>query len=221
MADTKHYVVIGLGTFGAALAARLAKNGCRVTGIDNDRTRVEALKDELYEAIIGNATLKETIAQLPVKHAEAVFIGLGEDITLSLLATLHAKQEGARRIVVKGVTADHGAILNSLGVERVVFPEIEIAESLADHATWPNVVDFLPIDADYAFIEMAVPDTLAGKSLMEIRLRQEYDVWVVGVKNALTGKLDLFPDGQYVLGPDEMLLLVGKESQLTKLQQLA
>lgn len=220
MAETKHFVVIGLGTFGAALASRLAKNGCRVTGIDNDRASVEALKDVLYESIIGDATSRETIAQLPVKHSDAVYISMGEDMARSLLATLHVKQEGAGRIFVKGVTADHGAILESLGVERVVFPEIEIAQSLADRATWPNVLDFLPIDVEYAFMEIAVPDSLAGKSLTDLRLRQRYDVWVVGIKNALNGKLEMFPDGQYVLGPDQMLLVVGKEKELAHFQNL-
>ena len=220
MAETKHFIVIGLGSFGSALATRLASNGCRVTGVDSNRQRVEAIKDILYEAIIGDATNGETVAQLPIKSASAVYISMGEDITLSLLATLHAKQEKARRIVVKGVTKEHGAILTSLGVDRVVFPEIEIAQTLADRATWPNVIDFLPIDVDYAFIEIAVPDSLTGKSLMDLQLRQRDEVWVVGVKNALNGKLDMFPDGQYVLGPDQMLLVVGMKDELARLQKL-
>ena len=220
MADHKHFIVIGLGTFGAALATRLAKNGCRVTGVDTKREPVERLKDVLYEAIIGDATSRETIAQLPIKQANTVFIGMGEDISLSLLATLHVKQEGGRHVVVKGVTSEHGTILRSLGVDRVVFPEIEIAETIADRATWPNVVDFLPIGADYAFIEVAVPDSLTGKSLMDLRLRQKYDVWVVGVKGALDGVLTMFPDGQFVVGPDQILLIVGKEKDLAKLQEL-
>jgi trk system potassium uptake protein TrkA len=220
MAETKHFVVIGLGTFGGALSTRLAKNGCRVTGVDTDKERVEAHKDVLYEAIIGDATSRETIAQLPIKTANAVYIGMGEDITLSLLATLHVKQEHARHVIVKGVTPEHGAILESLGVDRVVFPEIEIAESLADRAAWPNVVDFLPIGEDYVFIEVAVPDTLAGKSLLDLRLRQRYDVWVVGVKNALSGQLKMFPDGNYILHPDEMLLIVGNEKDVARMQRL-
>lgn len=220
MPKIKHFVVIGLGTFGGALTARLAKNGCRVTGVDNDRDRVEFLKDVLYEAIIGDATDRQTVSQLPIKQVDAVYIGMGQDITRSLLAALHVKQEGARRVVVKGVTADHGALLESLQVERVVFPEVEIAESLADRATWPNVIDFLPIDAEYAFIELAVPDTLAGKSLADLRLRQTYKIWIVGIKSALDGKLDMFPDGQYVLKPDQILMIIGKEKELNRLQVL-
>lgn len=220
MAETKRIIVIGLGSFGAALARRLVKNGCRVTGVDRDKERVEALTDVLYEAIIGDATERETIAHLSIEQANAVYIGLGEDISLSLLATLHVKNEHARRVIVKGVTREHGAILKALDVDRVVFPETEIAQSLADREAYPNVIDFLPIGAEYAFIEVAVPDSMAGKSLLDVRLRQRYDVWVVGVKNALSGELAIFPDGTYVLGPDELLLIVGKEGDVARLQNI-
>ena len=47
MVDTKHFIVIGLGSFGTALAERLCRNGCRVTGVDGSRERVEELKDVL------------------------------------------------------------------------------------------------------------------------------------------------------------------------------
>jgi hypothetical protein len=30
----------------------------------------------------------------------------------------------------------------------------------------------------------------------------------------------MFPDGQYVLGPDQLLLVVGKDEELARLQKL-
>lgn len=220
MAEMKHFVVIGLGTFGAALAARFAKNGCRVTGIDADRDRVDELKDTLYEAIIGDATERDALKHLPLADADAVFISLGEDITRSLLATLHSKEYGARRIIVKGVNADHGKLLRSLGVDRVIFPESEIAEEMADRLTWPNVIDFLPIDPEYSFMEIAVPDGVCGKTLEELQVRRKYGVWIVGVKDAMSGKLEMFPDGQYQLAADQLLLVVGKREDVSRLREL-
>ena len=98
MAATKHFVVLGLGTFGNPLARRLAKNGCRVTGVDGDRDRVEAIKDVLYEAVIADVTDRNTLSQLSLEDVDAVFIGLGDDITPSLLAALLSRDgEGGRR----------------------------------------------------------------------------------------------------------------------------
>ncbi|MEW4455500.1 TrkA family potassium uptake protein [Bremerella sp. JC817] len=218
MPPVKHFYILGLGSFGGALAKQLHKNGCRVTGVDSSRERVEEIKDDLYEAIIADATDYDTLQHLSLKDANGVFISMGEDISPSLLATLHAKELGAKRIIVKGVSHDHGKLLKSLGVERVIFPEAEIAATLADRMTWPNIIDFLPIDPEYSFMEVAVPDGMIGKSLMQLNLRQQYGVWVVGVKDPMTGKLEMFPDGGYSLGVDQLLLVVGKQSSLEQLR---
>ena len=214
----KRFVVIGLGSFGSALAKKLKNNECRVTGLDSDPDNVEDLKDYLFEAVIGDATDRETLATLELEKADGLVISLGEDITRSLLATLHAKELGARHIVVKGVTPEHGKLLKNLGVERVVFPETEIAMKLADRLTWPSVIDYLPIDPEYSFVEVAIPESFANQRLMDADLRKRFGIWVVGVKDALTGKLTMFPDGTFKLSEDQMLLVVGKEKELHRLR---
>lgn len=219
MADTKRFVVIGLGSFGSALAKKLKSNGIRVTGIDGDSETVEDMQDHLFEAVIGDATDRDALQTLSLDTADGVVISLGEDITRSLLATLHAKELGARHIVVKGVTPEHGKLLKTLGVERVVFPELEIAQQLADRLTWPSVIDFLPIDTDYSFIEIAMPQSILGKRLMDTDLKRKYGLWVIGVKDALTGKLTMFPDGDFRFSDDQMMLLVGKDKDLRRFRE--
>lgn len=220
MAEKKSVVVLGLGSFGEALARRLAKNGCRVTGVDRHRERVEQLKDVLYEAVIADASSREAIAQLNIAQASSVIISLGESIEPSLLAALHCKELGARHIVVKGVTADHARLLQHLGVERIVFPEKETAEILADHTTWPNVIDYLAIDPEYSFVEFSVPDSLVGQTLAEADLRKNYGIWIVGVKDALTSKLKMFPGGDHRLTDDQLLLVVGKQDHVERMRDV-
>lgn len=219
MADIKRFVVIGLGSFGSALARKLKSNGIRVTGIDDNAETVEELQDHLFEAVIGDATDRASLETLSLESAEGVVISLGEDITRSLLATLHAKELGAKHIIVKGVTPEHGKLLKSLGVERVVFPELEIAMQLADRLTWPSVIDFLPIDTEYSFVEIAMPEPMLGKKLMDTDLKKKYGLWVIGVKDALTGKLTMFPDGDFKFADDQMILLVGKEKDLRRFRE--
>ena len=117
MAQKKFFVVLGLGSFGSALAERLSKNGCRVTGVDANRDRVENLKDVLYEAVVGDVSARDTLAELSLDACDAVFISLGENqnITPSVLATLHCRELGAKRIIVKGLSRDHAKILEAMG----------------------------------------------------------------------------------------------------------
>jgi trk system potassium uptake protein TrkA len=220
MAASKHFIVIGLGSFGMALAQRLIKNGCRVTGMDELPERLEMLKNGLYEGVIGNATERDALQHLALTDADAVFISMGEDITRSLLAALHAKELGARQIVVKGVSEEHGKLLTCLGVDRVIFPEAEIASQLADRMTWPNVLDFLPIDPDYSVVEISVPESFIGKTLQQLNVRRKFGVSVLGIKDVLTGKLEMFPDGEFTFGADQILLAIGNQEELSRLRDV-
>lgn len=220
MAIHRRFIVLGLGSFGTALATQLAKNDCRVTGVDSSEDAVNEVKDVLYEAVVADVTDRDALAELSVGNANAVCISLGENIEPSLLAALHLKELGARRIVVKGVTVEHGKILKKLGVDRVVFPEVEIAQQMADRETWPNVLDFLPIDRNYGVIEIAVPPSLCGETLQEADLRRRFGIYVLGVKDSLAGTLQVIPPADLRLTDDQMLLALGQMDNLERFREL-
>ena len=221
MVKDKLFVVIGLGSFGTAVATQLAKNKCRVTGMDQDRDRVDQLKGILWEGVVADATQKEALEVLPLKTAESVIISMGENITLSILATFHVMELGAHRVIVKGVTDEHGQILKKLDVHRVVFPEKEIAEQLADKETWPNVIDNLALGpGGYAFVEVAVPDNFAGKTLRDIDLRRRFGLTVVGVRKSLDGgDVEVNPSADFLLMPDHVLLMIGKKDEIERFRE--
>jgi trk/ktr system potassium uptake protein len=216
----KKFIVLGLGSFGSALSRRLTKNGCQVMGVDADRNRVNDVMDDLYETVIADVTDRDSLEELGLAEADAVVISLGEDISPSLLAALHAKELGADHIIVKGVSPEHGKLLEHLGVERVVFPELDIANELGDRMAWPNVLDFLPIDSDYSVMEISIPPSCVGATLLEADLRRRFGVWIMAVKDALSGKLTVLPEAEHRLTDDQLLLALGRKDQLEQLRSL-
>jgi len=221
MATIKKFIVLGMGSFGTALTRKLAANGCQVTGVDQRRERLDLVKNVVHEAVIADCTDRPVLENLAIRDATAVFISLGENLTPSLLATLHVKELGARNVIVKGVTLEHGKILEHLGADRVVFPEEEVARELADRMTWPNVLDYLPIDPEYSVAEVAMPSSLSGRSLADANLRSRIGVHVMGIKDVMRGKFEMFPDGKTMLLDDQVLLVVGREKELTALREMA
>lgn len=216
-----HVIVLGLGTFGAAVAGRLAKNKVRVTGVDKDEERVAALQDILYEALVADVTDPRTIEQLPVASVDAVVVSLGEDFARSILACLHVLEHKPRRVVAKVVTEDHRKILSKLGVQELVFPEVEIAEQWADRITWPNILFRLATETKQEIAEISVPDPLVGKTLREVDLRRKYGILVIGIKNARTdAEYRFIPDPDTRLTDEDVLLVVGDPAGLTELQEL-
>ena len=106
-----------------------------------------------------------------------------------------------------------------MNVQRVIFPEIDVANELADRMTWPNVLDFLPINAEYSLVELTVPESWHSQTLGELNLRQKYGVSVVGVKDALNNTVTIFPDGSFVLNDDHLLLVIGKQADLEHVRE--
>jgi trk system potassium uptake protein TrkA len=216
----KRFIVLGLGTFGKALALRLSKNGCQVTGVDADENVVATVQDRLYEALVANVTDRSVLEQLLCNGTDGVFISLGEDITKSILAALHVLELGAKQVSVKGVTSEHGRILKKLGVHRVIFPEVEIAEQTADQQTWTSMVGSFQLDPDYSLVEVAAPASLAGKTLKEADLPRRHGLIVIGVKEAMAPKWDLMPKTDHVFSDEQLLWVFGHKANINSFCQM-
>ena len=211
----RRFVLLGLGTFGGALARRLCHHGFHVTGVDSSEAAFEGLRDQLSEAIIADVTDRQALEELLLSKCDGVVISLGDNIERSILAALYAKELGAARIFVKGVSGDHAKILRALGVERVIFPEVEMANEFADSITWSSVIRLLPLDADHAIVEMAVPASLVGKTIVEADLRRRYNVLVIAVIDELTRTLHV-PQGDFRLLDNHAILVLGRRTDLDR-----
>ena len=71
-----HYAVLGLGSFGAKLAAALARAGNTVVAVDTDQERVDNLRDKVTEAIIADVSNEEVVRELNVRKFDAVILGM-------------------------------------------------------------------------------------------------------------------------------------------------
>jgi trk system potassium uptake protein TrkA len=220
MKHNKHFLILGLDAFGTALARRLAGNGCRVTGVDRCEPHVEQLKDELYEALVGDVADRETLEELHPEYATCVIISLGKNIEASLLATLHAKELKAQRILAKAVSQDHGKLLQKLEVDRIVFPENEIATHVADRLTWPNMLDFLPLGSNYQVVEMAVPQSLVGQTLGEADIRRKHHVAILAIKDAGSDQPDVIPLSEHKFVAGQVLLVIGQAEDVNRFREL-
>lgn len=213
---TKKYIVLGLGSFGSALARRLCDNGCLVTGVDGEEQHVEALRDRLSEAIVADVTDRGVLESLLIDRAEAIFISLGEQIERSILCALHVRELGAKQIYVKGVSEEHRRILKALGVTQVVHPEVEMARQLADQVAFPNILEYFKVDEEYGIAELAVPDSLVGQTLQSAELPRRFGLFVLGIKSALHAKWEMAPSREHRFADDQVVLVMGKKADIAR-----
>lgn len=211
------FIVIGLGSFGAAMARTLYTLDNEVIAVDSDRDKVDEIKDCVTEAVLTDSTERPNLEALRVQDMDAAVVGLGPAMEASILTVLHLHELGARRIVAKALTEDHAKILGAVGATDVIYPERDTAERMAHRLCFPNLIDYLPLLPGVAIEQVAPPDAMAGRSLRELDLINRFGVQVVAVRKDGTAEFVYIPKGDYVVRAADRLIVVGPEDKLKKL----
>ncbi|QJA06371.1 TrkA family potassium uptake protein [Thermosulfurimonas marina] len=212
----KQFGIIGLGRFGSYLARTLAEQGQEVVAVDRSEKAVEEISSVVSQAVVADATRKETLEHLGFDKMDTVVVAIGS-LAQSVLVTLFLKELGARNIIAKALNEEGAKILSLIGAHRVIIPERDSAIRLARSLVMPNFLDFLPLLPDFYITEVKPPPEFVGKSLKELDLRRKYRVYVIGVKRAFADQIQLLPPADYVIERDDILYLVGHQKDLAAL----
>ena len=208
----KSFAIIGLGTFGSTVAAELVRFGNHVLGIDIDEKRVSRMAHTLSEAMIADGRDELALRETGVGHYDVVVIAMGEDLEASILCTMNARMLGAKTIWVKASSRTHHRILSKLGADRIIHPEEEMGQHIAQMLHNPLVRDYVSLGNGFHVVNMIVPDHLDGKSVASLKLDSEYNLRCLGLMRG--SEFVSCDNGAAQLHPDDKLLLLGKRTAL-------
>jgi trk system potassium uptake protein TrkA len=218
------FAVIGLGRFGSAVAMTLTDLGQDVIGIDANEERVQKHADLIRSALELDANDERALRTAGVQDVDVAVISIGENIEASLLAVMLVKDLGVPRVIAKAVTTLHGRILERIGVDRVIFPEREMAMRVAHSLVVANVLDYIELSRDFSIIEMPAPDAFAGKSLKDLQLRNKYGLTLIAIKRKPAGGgaevTNVAPTADDVIQRADVLALLGSNERLAQLDRL-
>ena len=212
----KKFCVIGLGNFGYQVVSSLYDAGHEVIAVDNDKSKVQAIKDICSYAVLSDAANKEFLSSQSISDMDAVIVSMGENSHLATLVTLYLKELKVKRILVKALNEDHGRILERIGATDVIFPEKEMAQRLAHNLTSPNILEFIPLAEEYSLSESEPPKGFIGKTLAELNLRSKYHITVIAIKDVLTDSFIVAPPADHLIKNSDLLILIGKSQDIEK-----
>ncbi|TFE24307.1 TrkA family potassium uptake protein [Cohnella luojiensis] len=213
----KQFAIIGLGRFGSSIAKYLAEMGYEVLAVDDDASRVQEVAHAVTHAVSADSTDEEAMKALGIRNFDVVVIAIGQDIQSSILTTLILKDLGVPYIIVKAQNELHGKVLNKIGADKVVFPERDMGLRVAHSLISPNILEHIELSDDTSIVELKVSSAMIGKSLRQLDIRQKFNCNVLAVKR--NGDMDITPLPNESLAKDDVLVIVGKNDQLTKLEQ--
>nr|WP_269089846.1 TrkA family potassium uptake protein [Micromonospora acroterricola] len=180
-ADSGGIVVIGLGRFGCHLAGSLTRMGREVLAIDRDPEKVQRWSAQLDRVVQADSTEEGALRQLDVTSFGRVVVAIGASLEASVLTVLALTELGMPQIWARATSQKHARILSSVGAHHVIFPEAETGERVA-HLIVSRVLDFVEFDDDFAIASVRVPESLVGRTLLDLRPDDRYGVRVIGAK---------------------------------------
>lgn len=206
------FAVIGLGTFGGTLARDLQRFGNDVIGIDIDERYVAPYVDDLGQALILDARDDGALREAGVDAVDVGIVAMGTDIEASVLATINLKTLGVETIWAKATSKNHHRILSKLGVDRVIHPEREVGQHIAQVLNNPLVRDYVSLGNGQHVVNFRVPASLQGKALSDLSYQKDHNLRCIGV---LRGSEYVGHDATSCqLEQDDLLLLLGSRQDL-------
>ena len=181
MADKRSFAVIGLGTFGAAVARTLSGFGDHVLGIDRDETRLAREGDRLTRAVIADAREARAMEEAGLGSYDVAVVAMATDIEANLMAVMNAQNLGVPEVWAKADSDTHAAILERVGVARVLQPEVTFGELIAQALHNPRLRGSTRLTGDLHVAQIEAPKRLCGKTLGALKLGPRYDLRCVGI----------------------------------------
>jgi trk system potassium uptake protein TrkA len=216
----KRFAVIGVGNFGFYAAKALYESKNEVIAIDRNKERVQAVEPYCTSAILQDVTDMDALKGLGLEEVDAVIVSTGANIKPSILICYHLGRLGVKRIIAKAEDDDHGEILKLLGASEIIRPGMDMAKRLAVQLTSPNILEFLPLEEEYTIAQVAPPAPFTGQSLRDLALRQRYGVNIIAIKELVPERFVMVPPADFVVKDSDLLIMIGKESDLKKIKEL-
>ncbi len=214
----KSFIVIGLGRFGTAVAEELHALGHEVLAIDREESCAQHVAETVTHTIIADAKDETVLQSIGVRNFDGAIVCM-TDIEDSMMVSLMLKDMGAKYIIAKSQSKQHSRMLELIGVDRVIFPEQDMGVRLAQTISSRRALDFIELSPDYAIVELPLPNIWQNKTLTEIGARKQFGINVLAVRRG-ENEIYVSPRAEFLLKNKDVLILVGENQNIRKLERL-
>lgn len=220
--------VIGLGTFGAKTAVRLFEKGAEVIAIDKDEDLVEKIKERVTHAVQLDVTDERGLRSQNISDVDVAVVAIGDHIEQSILAVTMLRKLGVGRVIARATSILHEHVLHEIGASEIIKVEEEMGEIIASKIVAPHVLQRYNFAAGYSIVELRLGKKFEGKTLVESKIRQNYNLNIVALqkrvpyitedgKSAYRVEINDCPMPMDVIESDDIVVLVGSEKNLNRL----
>ncbi len=215
--DVESVVVFGAGRFGSALAKELFEEDIEVMIVDNDEEKIQEIASQVTTAIIADVVDEGTIKELGLSNFDVAIIAIGSNLEASVVAAVEAKEYGIPMIYAKASTDMQARILKKIGVDKIIYPELEVGERLARSISGKSILEYIHFSDEYSIVEINLLNHWAGKTILELDVRNKYNINIIAIRRK--DKTIVSPNANERLEKDDRLIIIGDEKSLKDMER--
>jgi trk system potassium uptake protein TrkA len=131
---------------------------------------------------------------------------------------------GVEQIIARAADLTAGEVFSAVGATEVIYPEIETAQRWAYKLIAPQIDEKIDFAPGYSMARVKAAESFDGKTVMDLQLRQKYNVNLVAIKreNLRAGEGESIinvPMPDTVIYAGDILMVAGTDKDLARLPQ--
>lgn len=220
-----HYIICGYGRIGHRIATVLNEAELPIVIVENRASSIERLRVDGFTYIEGDAEDERVLKEAGVTKAKALICTLSSDQD-NVFTTLLARElnKDIFILVRTNENKNRSRVLRA-GANQVISPYEIGADRMANVILRPNVEQFIQsmtrdIMQDHTFDEVLIAEgsELAGKSLVEVNVRNRYSVLIIAIIPK-GEQIKFNPGGSDIINVGDSLILMGDLNKIQKFRE--
>ena len=212
-------LIIGGGKIGIRLARLLDEKPVYTKIIEKNPDRCAKLAERLNKVVVlhGDGSDQELLKEENIQDIDVV-VTLTGDEEINILASLLAKQMGARKTITKISKFSYFPLMSTIGIEQVVSPRLSAINTILQHIRRGKVLSSISIKGEQAeFMEAVALETsdIVGKPLKNISFPN--GVLVAGI---IREENFIIPTGDSIVNPDDMIIIFARKQAIPKVEKI-
>ncbi len=212
-------LIIGGGKIGIRLARLLDEKPVYTKIIEKSSDRCAKLAEQLNKVVVlhGDGSDQELLKEENIQDIDVV-VTLTNDEEINILASLLAKQMGARKTITKISKFSYFPLMSTIGIEQVVSPRLSAINTILQHIRRGKVLSSISIKGEQAeFMEAVALETsdIVGKPLKNISFPK--GALVAGI---ISEENFIIPAGDSIINPGDMIIIFARKQAIPKVEKI-
>ncbi len=207
-------VIAGAGSVGTYLVKMFTKSNYDVVIIDTDKEKLQEISIRYDVMTICGSSSSQLILEEAEVHNTQLFVAATDIQETNILSAILAKKFGAKKTIARVDNSEYileknKKLLEELGVDTLVYPEILASEEIVNQLKHPGILRKISFSSGRLFLvtlKISPDSNLIGKSLSE--LSELYPTAINRVVAVQRNLKTIIPRGNFSLEKNDYLYVI-------------